>query len=394
MKLTEALRRQQEKAPETDRTPTSQRGAWAGAVKLVGSSRILYFGVAYLAISFLASTEGSSDVGFLEMWTRWDATHFLQVAEFGYTDARSDPHATAFFPLLPLLIRALSFIGIAPALAGLLISAAANVVTVAFLYRLADEELGRGAGRRAALYLLFFPTAVFLVAAYSEALFLAGAVPAFYYARRSRWLVAGMFAAVAMGARAGGAFVLVGLLVEFLTRRNFDRPTVVRALMGGAVAVAPLVAYALYLAQIKGDPLYFFVDQRLGWGRELSGPLEALANTWNATRVPAGEGALTNFVIGWRVEIAAAAAGVCAVAWAAIQREWGYAAYMGTLLAALLTSTIYLSIPRMLLSMFPIVLFVAGWTGEEGRRHEWVLLAFAPVAILGTIAFTRQSWFY
>ncbi len=78
------------------------------------------------------------------MWTRWDARHFLEIAEFGYTDPRTDPHATAFFPLWPLLIRAFSATGLSPALAAMLLSAAASVVAVAYLYRLAEGELQNG----------------------------------------------------------------------------------------------------------------------------------------------------------------------------------------------------------------------------------------------------------
>ena len=350
------------------------------------------------------------------MWTRWDARHFLEIAEFGYTDERSDPHATAFFPLWPLLIRALSATGLSPAFAAMVLSTAASVVAVAYLYRLAEEELGRGAGsagpqeqggagwagpqeqgaagRRASLYLLFFPSAVFLVAPYSESLFLAGAIPAFYYARHQRWLASGACAAVAMGARAAGAFLLVGLLLEFVRQRDFSGATLRRGLAAGVVALLPLLAFAAYLWQVRGDPLYFFTDQRLGWGRELSGPLEALRATWGATRVDAGEGALTNFVIGWRVEIVAVALGMLSVVWALVKREWGYAGFMGVLLASLMTSSIYLSVPRMLLSMFPIVLFLAEWTGRDAKRHETVLLSFAAIATLGVVAFTRQAWFY
>lgn len=367
---------------------------WVEAIKLVVWSRIVYLAVAYLAASFLSTSDGSSSVGVLEMWTRWDARHFLEVAEFGYTDPRTDPHATGFFPLYPLLIRALSSTGMAPALAGMMISTVASMVAVAYLDRLAEEELGPDAGRRASLYLLFFPTAVFLVAPYSEALFLAGTIPAFYYARRGIWLPAGAFAAIAMGARAAGAFVIVGLALEFVRARRFRAAVSGHALAAGALALLPLVAYSLYLARAKGDPLYFFIDQREGWGRELSGPLEALRTTWGATRVDAGEGALTNFVIGWRVEIVAVVLGLGAVAWALAKKEWGYAGFMGALLASLMTSSVYLSVPRMLLSMFPIALFLAGWSGVDHRRHEAVLLAFAAVAMLGTVAFTRQAWFY
>jgi Mannosyltransferase (PIG-V) len=360
--------------------------AWLEALKLVAFTRVLYLVVAYLAASFLASTEGSSEVGVIEMWTRWDARHFLEVAEYGYTDPRSDPHATAFFPLFPLLIRLLTATGMTPGLAGMLISTGASVVAVAFLYRLAEEDLGADAGRRTALYLLFFPTAVFLVAPYSEALFLAGAIPAFYYARRRRWLAAGSFAALAMGARMAGAFLLVGLAL--------NRAAVLKGVIAGALALVPLIAYGVYLWQVKDDPLYFLTDQRLGWGRAFSSPLEALRSTWNGTRVDAGEGALTNFVIGWRVEIVAVAVGLMFVGVALFKKEWGYAGFMGTFLLALMTSSVYLSVPRMLLSMFPIVLFIADWTLRNQRRHESVLLAFSTIAVLGVVAFTREAWFY
>jgi Mannosyltransferase (PIG-V) len=368
--------------------------AWLDALKLVAFTRALYLVVAYLAVSFLASTEGSSDVGVIEMWTRWDARHFLEVAEYGYTDPRTDPHATAFFPLFPLQIRLLTAVGMTPGLAGMLISFGSSVVAVAYLYRLAEEELGPDAGRRAALYLLFFPTAVFLVAPYSEALFLAGAIPAFYYARHRRWLRAGAFAALAMGARMAGAFLLVGLALEWLRQRELNRAAVLRGLLAGALALAPLVAYAAYLWQVNEDPLYFLTDQRLGWGRSFSSPVEALRTTWKGTRVEAGEGALTNFVIAWRVEIVAVVMGLLFVGVALFKREWGYAGFMGTFLLALMTSSVYLSVPRMLLSMFPIVLFLAEWTRRNQRRHESVLLAFSTIAVLGVVAFTREAWFY
>ncbi len=385
---------EQSKRVESGGERVSDWTAWRQAVQLVAITHVIYFAVAYAATSFLASSTGSSDVGVLEMWTRWDARHFLQVAQYGYTDPRSDPHATAFFPLFPLLIRAVAAIGIAPALAGLLVSGVAAVVAGAYLFKLAEEEAGAGAGRRAVLYLLLFPTAVFLVAPYSEALFLAGAVPAFYYARKGRWhLVAGP-AAVAMGARAAGIFLLIGLVFEFLRRRDFRPRTALTALAALAAGALPLIAYGAYLARIHGDPFYFFTDQRLGWQRELTNPVESFVTTLNATRVPAGAGNLTNFVIAWRVEIIAAAIGVGFTIWALVKREWGYAAFMGSFMVALMTSSVYLSIPRMLLSFFPIMLFLAATTRGRPARHEVLLVAFASVAMLGTVTYTRFAWFF
>lgn len=368
--------------------------AWRQAVQLVAVTHVLYLLVAYLAISFLASSTGSSSVGFLEMWTRWDARHFIQVAEYGYTDARSDPHATAFFPLFPLLIRGLSAFGLAPALAGMLISAASAVVASAYLFKLAEEDIDVGAGRRAVLYLLMFPTAVFLVAPYSEALFLAGAIPAFYYARRGRWHLVALPAAIAVGARAAGIFVLVGLLFELVRRRDFGRRRLAVALMAVGAATLPLIAYGVYLARIHGDPLYFFVDQRLGWQREPTSPIQAFFTTLHATQVPAGAGNLTNFVIAWRIEIIAVLLGAGVTIWALLKREWGYAAFMGSFMAALMTSFVYLSVPRMLLSFFPVMLFLAAATTDRPQRHEVLLVVFSSLAMLGTVTYTRFAWFF
>jgi Gpi18-like mannosyltransferase len=370
------------------------RSRWAQALQLVTVTHLAYLVVAYAAMSFLASSTGSSEVGFVEMWTRWDARHFIQVAQFGYTDSRSDPHATAFFPLFPLLIRSLSATGISPALAGMVINAVATVVATAYLFKLAEEDVGAGAGRRAALYFLLFPTAVFLVAPYSEAIFVAGAVAAFYYARRRRWHLVALPAAVAMGARAAGIFLLLGLLFEFVRQRDFAPRRIVATLVALAAGALPLMAYGIYLARIRGDPFYFFTDQRLGWQRELTNPIQSLLTTLHATQVPAGAGNLTNFVIAWRVEVVAAAAGLGFTIWAVIQREWGYAAFMGSFMVALMTSSIYFSIPRMMLSLFPIVLFLAAWTLRHPVRHELLLVAFASLAMLGTITYTRFAWFF
>jgi hypothetical protein len=90
----------------------------------------------------------------------------------------------------------------------------------------------------------------------------------------------------------------------------------------------------------------------------------------------------------------AAAIGVAFVVWALRKREWGYATFMGSLLATLLVSTWYFSVPRMLLTMFPITLLVAGWSRDRTPRHEAVLIGSAVICAVGVIVFTQGAWFY
>ncbi|HEX2236653.1 MAG TPA: mannosyltransferase family protein [Actinomycetota bacterium] len=358
---------------------------------MVVLTRVVFGAVAYAAAWLLASGAGGLDTGFLDLWSRWDALHFFAIAEHGYTGPGSGPDATAFFPAFPLTLRALSAAGLPPAAAGLLVSLVASVVALAALFALAERDLGAGAGRRAVAYLALFPTAVFLVAPYSEALFLAGAIPAFLLARRGRWTLMGVPAALATATRFAGVFLLLGLVAELFRQRPLTAARMRAAAAGFGIALLPLVAYGAFLAAATGDPLHFFTDQRQGWGRQLTNPLDALANTWNTWQ---GADYPSNWIFAWRIEVLAAAVGVGLVVWAAIKHEWGYAVYMGTTMAALLSSTWYFSIPRMLLSLFPVALLLAEATGRRAERHEAALVVLAPLATVGVVVFTQGAWFY
>ena len=344
-----------------------------------------------------AGGQGPVTEGFLDIWNRWDVRHFMTVADLGWVDPDVlAARPAAFFPLYPLAIRALAAIGITPILAGMLISVVATWVACTYLIKLADEEIGRGAGRRAALYLLLFPTAVFLAAPYSEALFIAGAVPAFYYARRARWLAAALPAAVASATRAAGMFLIAGLVFEYVRQAVRDHSWVGHRLRDAFVAIvaaaAPIVAFGTYLWATRGTAMQYFIDQREGWGRNFpTNPLVAFQATWN-TRL--GADYPTNWIFAWRIEILAALAGVLLTVWAAVRKEWGYTAYMGLFMVSLLMSSWYFSIPRMLLSFFPAMLFLAEATDRDGTRHELAVVILASVAALGVILFTRGAWFF
>jgi hypothetical protein len=373
----------------TDGVEDRNGSAWRTALIVVAVTHLAFIALAWAGSYFFASGEGIPSEGVADIWRRWDTEHYIDIAEFGYDSPETHQYGEAFFPLYPLAIRAFTTIGLNPVFAGMLISAAASVVALAYLYKLAEEDLFPGAGRRAVLLFALFPTAVFLTAAYSEALFLAGAIPAFYYARRGRWSLVGLPAAIAMGTRIAGAFVLLGVAVEFIRQRDFDRKKVLLAAGAGAIALLPLLGYMAYLWAANDDPFYFFTAQSEGWDRVLTDPRDAFGATWRTFY----DDYPPNWLIAWRVEIAAAIAGLFFTGWAFARREYGYGVYMGTLMIPLLVSRWYLSIPRMLLSMFPIALLLASVTRNH-RRYELVLATFAVFAALGVLVFTSGRWFF
>lgn len=366
------------------------RIAWVESIRATTVARVSFIAVAYAAAWFLSDQQGALQIGFLEMWTRWDAVHFTDIATHGYFAPEVHPEAAAFFPLFPLAIDFLGEIGLEVRLAAMLITFVSSIVAGSYLYRLTEVDVGEGAGRRALMYLFLFPTAVFLVAPYTEALFLAGAIAAFYYARQNRWTLVALPAAVAMGTRLAGVFVLMGLLVEFLRQRDFTWERISKAVLALSIGTLPLLLYGVFLARSTGNFLEFKDAQYRGWGRMVVGPKESFLATWNTWT----QDHPANWLFAWRVEILAALVGLFFLGWALKRREWGYGMYMFATLATLMTSTWYFSIPRMLLSLFPIPILMAHYTQDHPERHQNVLLITAPLAVLGVIVFTQGNWFY
>lgn len=351
-------------------------------------TRALLLGVAWLAQYLLATGVGSP--GFrLDIWRRWDASLYLDIAQRGYAADVADGNAAAFFPLYPLGVRALAATGLGHLEAALLLSGLATLVACAYLYRLAEQVHGLD-GARAALYLLLFPTAVFLAAPYTEALFLAGAIPAFHYAQRGRPWMAAPFAAVAVGTRTVGLLVLAGVAVELLLRGGRRWQALAQTAAVTLLGLLPLLAYGAYLWRDQGSFFAFLSAQRRGWYRGFVGPVDAFRTTWGTWH--GGNG--TNAMMAFRLEIVFALLSVALLAWLLWRRYWGYSVYVGGTLAVALTSTWYLSVPRLALAFFPFALLTAEVVGGGERRHTRAVVVLTGLTVTGTIAYTSGAWFF
>ncbi|MHB8658508.1 MAG: mannosyltransferase family protein [Solirubrobacteraceae bacterium] len=195
---------------------------------------------------------------------RWDSLHYLTVAEHGYTSGAS----TAFFPGYPLLISLLATVLGSAVWAGLLISLVCFAVALSLLHRLTELELGGRAANATIWLLAFAPAALFFSALYTESLFLALSVGAFYAARTDRWALAGLLGALAGATRVTGVLLLAPLAV--MAWRHAPRQRRRWVLL---VPVGPLV-YLLALAAFGYSPLAPLTAQTGGeHAHRLAGPL-------------------------------------------------------------------------------------------------------------------------
>ena len=201
----------------------------------VFAAALLFRLAVFLAVAALACLvlyRGTGLSWATDIWKKWDAWHYVGLAELGYTGYWEDgrPLFLVFFPLYPWLVRLVCpLTGHNTMAAGLMVSFLCYSAGCVYLYRLAAWELGKGAARRTVLFLSLFPYAFFFGGVMTEGLFLLTTAAALWHIRRHRWWRAGMWGVLAAMTRMHG-LLLIGAagaeLVESLGK--FDGRAILR----------------------------------------------------------------------------------------------------------------------------------------------------------------------
>lgn len=352
------------------------------------ASRVGVAVLTWAAMWMIVDAPGGRVPSWLASWQRWDADLYVKVARFGYLGFPrhySDRGTVAFFPGEPLALRAVhAVVGSWPA-AGLLVSAVAGAVACVALARIGALEGDAATGARASLFLVLSPMAVFLAAGYSEALFLAFALPSWLAARRGRWGWAGALAAVAAVVRVTGVFLALALLTQWLVdgrRRWRDVPMLLAPLMVTA-------GYVVYLHHLTGDWRAWQHAQQQEWGRSLTTPWTAWSTTWHSAF---GGGQAPAYGWSFRAEMVSVLVGVALTVVLLVRRRWAETVYVGGQVAALATSSFYLSVARATLLWWPLWVLLAA----AAARRRWVQHAYLAVApalmAAGAVAFVQGHW--
>jgi Mannosyltransferase (PIG-V) len=223
---------------------------------------------------------------------RWDSVWYLEIAHFGYFSRAS----SGFFPLYPLLIRLGAGIFGSEIVVGTLISIASMTIALYVLYLLVRLDLSDQAARTTVFLVAFFPTAFFLSAVYTEALFLALSVGAIYAARLDRWAPAAVLASLATATRVNGILLLVPLVLMYLYGPRQSLPLtgqlewwrpryrLSRSSLWLLLVPLGLAAYLVYLWITHDAPLAPFQAQQKLWRHEFVGPFGSIVTL--ALRLP------------------------------------------------------------------------------------------------------------
>jgi mannosyltransferase PIG-V len=316
---------------------------------------------------------------------RQDALWFLRLGTDGY---REGDGSAAFFPLYPMLIRAVAWLPVVgPLGAALFISNGAYFLALLLLHALTRRELGADAAPRTLWFLALFPTSFFFLAPYSESLFLLLTIAAFGWARRERWALAGAAGAAAALTRSVGAVLIVALLVEAIRQiRREDRPALPRLLGAAAPALGPLVYFGWW--QLRFHDFWAPLDAQRAWRPD--GPAQPLGVLWDALRLA------WRYQTWWLIDVVVVAAAVAGIVLAARRIATTYTVYAA---ASLLLPLLFplggrplMSMPRFACVLFPVAWGYAVATERRPRAAEAVLAASAVGFGVLTVLFV--NWLY
>lgn len=314
----------------------------------------------------------------------WDAGWYLQIAEDGYQGL--PPEGRRFFPLLPLLARALGLpLGGHPGAALLLLANAGAIAYALLAHRIALRVgLGKPVADRVPWVIAFAPAGFVLAMGYTEALFGVLVCVVLLGARSRRWGWVAAAGLLAGTLRPTGVVLIVPIVLEAARHLPEARPRewLARAVAAAAPAIG-LAAYLVWAGRAFGDPLeplLVHTDPGLRGG-VLRNPLATLGEAVASLRAGmffeaapllhllwAGL-AVTLLVLGWR------------------RLPLSYTAFSAALLVLGLTAQGFTSFERYAASAVPLLLVGAQLLSTPRRRVLAMSVGAVTLAGYATLAF-------
>jgi hypothetical protein len=372
-------------------TPTSRAAGWRADVLAAlpgwAVARALVAAAYALAVAGANELAGERTTELQRGLMAWDGSFYEDIARVGYGGLPEE--ALRFFPLYPLLGKALSILTLgkeAPAL--VLVANVAALGAGAVIHRLTLQETGDpGAARRAAWYVALVPPAFVLVWAYAEALFLVASIGCLWALRSRWWWWAAALGAAAALCRPLGLLLVAPALVEVVGGlRPVGRVWWERAkeagVAGAAAVLGPLVGCGAYLGYVWarfGDPWLPFTVQG-GFRGDASDPFSRLAEGVGelASTDTFGDGLHLPFALGLVVLLV-----LCGR-----RLPGSFTVYSALVVLVTLSAENLNSLERYGLNAFPLVVALAIVAKDE--RLDRAVLAVSSAGFVGLAAL---AWF-
>lgn len=325
-------------------------------------------------------------------WANFDGGHYLKIAESGY-----GIYQEAFFPLFPAFINVVSSIfGISLLASALLIVHVSLFICLVLLWKIVTIDFSERIVKYTIVFFLLFPTSFFFVSVYTESLFFALILGAFYAARREQWLLAGLLGALASATRFVGIFIFPALIIEFFLKNRinlirYNLKEVAKEVLGLFLIPLGLIAYMFYLNNKVGDSLAFIHAQSAFGANRTSGEIILLPQVIYRYMNIFLNLPLSNYNF-WiaLLEIVSffSVFSILMFGFKKVRLSYTLFSLLAITLPTL-TGT-FSSMPRYVLAAFPIFIILA--FTRSALLKVILLISFFLLQIILTVLFTRGYW--
>jgi hypothetical protein len=322
----------------------------------------------------------------LDVLTSWDGIWYMRVIRLGYPrhvpsgiTYDQDEARAAFFPLYPMLVRALDrVLPGGDTVAALVLNLALGAIAVWLVGLLARELFGIDIAERAMLLFVMFPGSFVLSFAYTEALLLVLAAGCLLFLLRRQWWYAGVLAGLGTATRPNGialvAACAVAALLAIRERREW------RSLIAVLLAPTGFVAFQLWINRHAGERWVWFRVQTEAWSEGTSWGYTALRRTAKAfispltspTNVITAVSVLTLVLLLWLLHRYRLPAPVVA--------------YVTVVVLLMLIPNTVTARPRFVYTAFPLFISAAAWLQRKHRDWWTYIFACSAAGLVGLTA--------
>ncbi|MGD0576858.1 MAG: glycosyltransferase family 39 protein [Candidatus Staskawiczbacteria bacterium] len=243
-------------------------------------TRFILAVIGVTALGYSSAREHYSSYKIFNVWGLWDTRWYLNIAKMGYS-AKIDAQGYAnygFFPLYPLFIKIFNFIFQNYFASALIVSNLFLILAAIFLYKLTRLDCDEEISLRTVKYLFVFPAAFLLSAALSESLFLFLIIVCFYYLKKQKWFLSGIFGMLLTLTKPFGIIMLVPAIYEYIAFVKANKKIGFLKIIKDACSILlipiGLALFAVYTYFLTGDIFAYTHIKQSGWGNYLANPIK------------------------------------------------------------------------------------------------------------------------
>lgn len=222
----------------------------------------------------------------LNSWNRWDAPHYLYIAQNGYTSHGDPANFIVFPPLYPVIVKFVDLIFNNLVFSGILISNILFIAGSLIFYILVKNEFNEKTATRTLVILNVFPTSYFFSIPYTESLFFFLIILSFYFLKENKLWKTGIAGSLGFLARTMGIILLPALILTTAVSKFNKKKKIFSWIVISIPFAITIFSYLAINWSVFGNAFAFKTILENHWYKHFAFPWESIINSLSYIQKP------------------------------------------------------------------------------------------------------------